>query len=55
MKFKRCEHYAGECPCMTCEMDCCVLYADKEGNAIDTDVLCEQAKAYCESGRDKGE
>lgn len=52
MKYERCEHVGAKCPCIKCDKDCCKNYEDDEHNAIDTDILCEKARKYCESGRE---
>lgn len=58
MLFEKCGHRGGNCPCVHCPQvmleDCggCLKGAP-DGYAVDTDVLCADAKAYCESGREK--
>nr|DAJ38255.1 MAG TPA: hypothetical protein [Caudoviricetes sp.] len=52
MLFEECGHYSGECPCLTCKKECSACQVAPNGYAVDTDRLCEKAKAYCESGRE---
>ena len=53
MLFEECGHYSGECPCLTCKKkECSACQVAPDGYAVDTDRLCEKAKAYCESGRE---
>lgn len=51
-KYKECGRYECKCPCVACEEDCygCVAHECEE-YAVDTDKLCERARAFCESGR----
>lgn len=56
-KYKMCPHTEGICPCLHCKdfyyQRCGGCLDTKcEEYAVDTDKLCEVAKAYCESGRD---
>ena len=51
MLFKECGHYGGECPCLSCNKGCSCNETAPAGYDVDTDKLCEKAKAYCESGR----
>ncbi len=56
MKFQKCNHYDGKCPCLKCEntgvcMACNDTEVHKAGFAVETENLCEAARKYCESGR----
>ena len=51
MLFKECNHYLGDCPCLTCNKECIGCLIAPEGYAVDTDNLCEQARNYCENKR----
>jgi hypothetical protein len=53
MLFEECGHYQRECPCLTCKKECAGCLVALDGYVVDTDRLCEKAKAYCESGREK--
>ncbi len=60
MKFKKCDHYDGKCPCLKCpEEPICIGCHDPEinkaGFAVETENMCEKARKYCESGREAGE
>ena len=58
MKYEKCGHYDGACPCLTCpehpseggECKSCSLAGGEY--AVDTETLCYVARAYCEAGRE---
>ena len=54
MLFKKCGHYSGNCPCLLCQKECYGCSDAPEGYAVDTEKLCDAAKAYCENGREEG-
>lgn len=53
MKFEKCGHFDEKCPCLHCGEKgyFCHGCQPGEGYIVDTDTLCPEAKAYCESGR----
>ncbi len=56
MLFERCNSYGGACPCLHCNkvFECsCGSDNTPAGYAVDTDLLCERAKAYCEAVNSK--
>lgn len=54
-KYKHCSHYEGCCPCLDCKIPCSYSCVRETEIAVDTDKLCDKAKRYCESGREKDE
>lgn len=53
MKFEKCGHFDEKCPCLNCGEKGIFCHGCQPGEdyIVDTDTLCPEAKAYCESGR----